>query len=131
MSLVPAPSHTLVTVVTWVLRQPVSRADLPRLCDQLRVLIEGSAATLVVCDVSEFADPDLVVVETLARLQLAARRAGAQVELARAGPRLRLLLALLGLRAAVPFVGEPVGQPEEWEQAGGVEEVVDPGDPAI
>lgn len=130
MSLPPGPGHTGVTAVSWVLRAPLERADLPRLCDQLRMLIARTGATVVVCDVGDCAEPDVVVVETLARLQLTARRAGAKLELARAGPELRLLLALLGLRAVVSVSGDSRGQAEEREEARGVEEIVDPGDPA-
>ena len=85
------------TEVTWSLRPPLGRGDIPELCDQLRMLVTFTGATVVVCDVGDFAEPDAVLVDALARLQLTARRLGASVELARASPRLTLLLAMTGL----------------------------------
>ncbi len=129
MNLAGSPSHIAVTAVTWVLLPPLHRAELPELCEQLEMLLGFTGATVVVCDVGDFTEPDLVVIDVLARFQLTARRAGARLELARAGPHLRLLLALTGL--GVPL-GGPLGrQAEEGEQALGVEEVVEPGDPAV
>ncbi|HWS33542.1 MAG TPA: STAS domain-containing protein [Actinoplanes sp.] len=75
------------------------------------------------CDVAG-APADLATVAALARLRLTARRHGHRLVIRNAGPDLRDLIVLLGLR-------EPLGQPEEREQPGGVEEVVDRRDPAV
>jgi hypothetical protein len=121
----------VTTEVTWLLRPPLDRGDIPLLCDQLGMLIAGTGAVVVRCDVGDFPEPDVVLVDTLARLQLTARRLGAHIQLARASPRLQVLLALIGLGQAVPLAGDPRWEPEEGEQGVGVEEVVDPGDLAV
>jgi hypothetical protein len=98
------------------------------------VVVARRGIDLVSVDVAGRAD--LALVDTLARLALAARRVGASLELRMAGPGLMSLLELVGLaealrwsRPAVPSALEPVGQPEDGEQAG-VEEVVVADDPA-
>ena len=66
----------------------------------------------------------LDTVDRLARLQLAARRAGGRIEVREATLVFGQLLSLVGL------LGEVGGQPEGREQVG-VEEVVLPGDPSV
>lgn len=90
---------------------------------------EQVCARALVCDVSELTDPDVAVVDALARLQLAAARCGCQISLRGASRQLRDLLRLMGL-ADVVGCGELVRQPEQREQ-GGTEEVGDPDDPAV
>jgi ABC-type transporter Mla MlaB component len=125
----PPGSSTIVLVISG----PIARADVSRLCERARVLLEGSNAALAVCDVG-LADPDAVTVDVLARLQLTARKLGCRVQVCHAGGELQDLLALMGLRDAVPLCVdlplETKRQAEQWEQAGGVEEEGDPGDPA-
>jgi hypothetical protein len=65
---------------------------------------------------------DLVAVDTLARLALAARQLGCAIRLRDADPDLLGLLGLVGLTREV------VGQAEDGEQVG-AEEVVVPDDP--
>ena len=65
--------------------------------------------------------PDLALVDTLARLQLAARRLGCSICVRDARVELTELLELVGLR-------EMLGQPEHCEEAR-VDEVVVPDDP--
>ena len=75
--------------------------------------------------------PDLDLVEEVARLQLAAMRAGCRIWLRHACPDLVGLLELVGLREVV---GRPrlqvVGEAEDLEEVG-VEEVVMPDDPVV
>src|SRR5689334_15580758 len=97
----------------------VTRADIPDLCAELADRLRGHSGDLVVCDVGGVTRPDVVTVETLARLRLTARRHGALLVVAGAGPHLRDLVRLLGLDGVLP---EALGQPEQREQAGGVEE---------
>jgi anti-anti-sigma regulatory factor len=97
----------------------VTRADIPDLCAELADRLRGRADSLVICDVAGVHRPDVVTVETLARLRLTARRHGARLVVAGADPRLRDLLRLVGLDGALP---EASGQSEQREQAGGVEE---------
>ena len=77
--------------------------------------------------------PDLALVDALARLQLAARRLGCSVRLRDPCEQLRELLDLVGLadvvRAAAGLPLEARREAEGGEQLG-VEEVVQPGDPA-
>jgi hypothetical protein len=78
----------------------------------------------IVRDVSRLA-ADLAAVESLARDQLAARRRGCRLRLRDASLELVELLDLCGLDYALGARG----QPEEGEEAVGVEEVVEADDP--
>jgi hypothetical protein len=73
---------------------------------------------------------DLEVVDALARLQLAARRAGRSIQLVNPSQELRGLLDFAGLAGVVPSALEPVGQSESGEELW-IEEVVEPGDPTL
>lgn len=76
---------------------PISRADLPGLCDRVCALLHGCPpATIVHCDVRSVA-PDAVTVDALARLQMAARRRGCSIQLWGASAHLRNLVELMGL----------------------------------
>lgn len=128
---------------------PVAKDEVPRLCDDVRARLETTGSGVVVCDVAGLGPPGLGTVDLLARLELAARRAGGRIRLRNPSPALRALLDLVGLRfdavdAFDPFDGadsfgssdpvgtfEPEGQSEEREPAGGVQEAVEPGDPAL
>ena len=70
--------------------------------------------------------PDLALVESLARLQLRARRRGERVALRNVSDELRGLLELVGLDEILAV--EARRQPELGEQLR-VDEVVQPGDP--
>ncbi|MFD3453718.1 STAS domain-containing protein [Streptomyces sp. NPDC058691] len=121
-----------------VLPATVTREAVPGLCERLRCLLAehaGAAAgpTTVICDVSgPAADPDAVLIDALARLQLTARRQGARVVLRGAGRPLRQLIALVGLGGTLGPAGLQMrGQTEEREEPLGVEEGVEPGDAAL
>ncbi|GIF37112.1 STAS domain-containing protein [Actinoplanes xinjiangensis] len=75
----------------------VTRADIPVLCARLADLLRGRAGELVEFDVGGIREPDVVVVEAVARLRLTARRHGRRLVVVGAGPDLLLLFALLGL----------------------------------
>lgn len=75
---------------------PISRADLPGLCDRVCDLLTRSRADLAVVDV-DGVEPDAVTVEALARLQLAARRHACQVRLRNASAELIDLRDFMGL----------------------------------
>jgi hypothetical protein len=85
--------------------------------------------------VSRFGRPDIEAVETLALLQLAARRRGLRVVLRGANAELRDLLAWAGLDEALSCAEgsgvEPRGKAEQGEQPLRVEEETDPGDPSV
>ncbi|MEV0177997.1 STAS domain-containing protein [Streptomyces sp. NPDC050625] len=91
----------------------------------MRGLLEGSGVGVVVCDVGGLGPPGLGVVDLLARLELAARRAGGRIRLRDADPALHALLHLVGLRFEVE------GQAEQREPALRVEEEVEPGEAAV
>ncbi|MEU0191747.1 STAS domain-containing protein [Streptomyces afghaniensis] len=114
-----------MTPPVLVLPGPVARDEVSGLSDDVRALLRTSRARVVVCDVGGLGPPGLAAVDLLARLQLAARRAGGRIRLRDPDPALRALLDLAGLRFEVE------GQVEEREPALGVEEAVEPGDPAV
>jgi hypothetical protein len=72
-----------------------------------------------ICDVRGLA-PDALTVDTLARLQVAARRVGHEVALRGVSPELLELLELFGLRRVLRV--EVGGQAEQREEGVGVEE---------
>ncbi|WP_340376652.1 STAS domain-containing protein [Streptomyces sp. SS7] len=104
---------------------PVTRDRVAGLADAVRVLLAAGDGGVVVCDVSGLGPPGLAVVELLARLQLAARRAGGRIRLRGPDPGLRALLDLVGLPVEVE------GEAEEGEPALGVEVEVEPGEAAV
>ena len=110
---------------------PIARDEIPNVCERARAFLERCEADPVVCDVDAL-DPDVVAVDVLTRVQLTARRLGRRVELDGVGVELREVLELAGLGEVLPLVAgsglEPRGQPEEREQALGVEEEADPCD---
>ncbi|HET7043965.1 MAG TPA: STAS domain-containing protein [Gaiellaceae bacterium] len=71
----------------------------------------------------------LSAIDALARLALAARRAGIELRLRKVSEELRELLVLAGLEEVLGV--EPRGQPEEREQRLGVEEERELDDPAL
>lgn len=97
--------------------------DAARLCARLARLYEDGAAT-VECDAGAVTAPGLAAVELLARLRLTARGYGGGFAVTGAGPALRSLLHLVGLV-------ELLGETEEGEPPGGVQEGVEPDDPAL
>lgn len=154
MSSVPAAGLLTVdsaTPAVLVLPGLVTRDEVPRLCDDVRALLEVTGAGVVVCDVAGLGPPGLAAVDALARLELAARRAGGRIRLRDPDPALRALLDLVGLRfetsgssGSRDSVGgdgsgafgsfgsvEVEREPEEREPAGRVQETVEPGDTAL
>ncbi len=87
--------------VDFAIRGPIARDDLPGLCDRVCALLERSGAGIALCDVAGI-DPDAVTVDALARLQLAARRHGCQVQLRYASDELLELVEFMGLTDVLP-----------------------------
>ncbi|MES5816585.1 STAS domain-containing protein [Streptomyces sp. RG80] len=114
-----------MTPAVLVLAGPVTRDEVTGLCEDVRALLDATGAGAVVCDVAGLGPPGLGVVDLLARLQLAARRAGGRIRLRDPDPALHALLDLVGLRF------EMEGEPEQREPPLGVEEEVEPGEPAL
>jgi ABC-type transporter Mla MlaB component len=86
------PAHT----ISFSIHGPIAPGDLPGLCDRVCGLLRSSGAGEALCDARSVA-PDAVVVDALARLQLAARRSGCRVRLQHASDELRALVAFMGL----------------------------------
>lgn len=80
---------------------PIGRDDLPGLCERVCALLHARGSDALRCDV-QGVGADAVVVDALARLQLAARRFGCRIELCNASPELRELVCLLGLENVLP-----------------------------
>lgn len=91
--------------IVLVVRGRLAMADTARLCEELTVQITATGAAddgtdamgEVVCDVGGLVRPDLIAVNTLARLHLTARRHGFRIRLRGADRELHLLLDLVGL----------------------------------
>jgi hypothetical protein len=95
------------------------------------LLVDGNVETVIGRVVA--LRPDLALVDTLARLQLIARRRGGSVLVRDASPDLRQLLHLVGLADVVcgsGLLAQSGGQPEGGEQLG-IEKAADGGDPAV
>jgi hypothetical protein len=90
-------------------------------------VVASDAPKPIVIDVNSIA-PDLVSVDDLARLQLAARRAGRSIQLRNASEALRALIALVGLVDVLPL---EAGRESEGGEQLRVQEVVQPRDPAV
>jgi ABC-type transporter Mla MlaB component len=119
----PIVEATTPPVLT--LTGPVTREQVAGLADEVRGLLEDGRAGIVVCDVAGIGPPGLAAVELLARLQLAARRAGGRIRLRAPDPALRALLDLVGVPVEVE------GEVEEGEPALGVEVEVESGETAV
>lgn len=87
--------------VTLAVGGPITRADLPGLCDRVCALLQGSGADVALCEVSEV-EPDAVTIDALSRLQVAAQRNGCQVRLRHASSELLELIAFMGLADVLP-----------------------------
>ncbi len=86
----PAPRSATLRIAG-----PLQRADLPGLLARTCALLTSGIEVLL-CDVAGVA-ADAVAVDALARLALAARRAGVQVRLRGASAELMALVGFIGL----------------------------------
>ena len=108
--------------------------DVPGLCDQVRTACARAPARDIICDVAAVTTADLATVDALARMQLAARRAGGELRFRDPSPALWALLQLTGLTGLTGpggLVVEMERHPEQREPARGVQETVESGDPAL
>ncbi len=83
-------------MISFAIWGPIARPDLPGLCERVCALFEASRGMIAWCDVSNV-ETDVVAVDALARLQLAAQRHGCQVRLRLASDDLRDLVSFMGL----------------------------------
>jgi ABC-type transporter Mla MlaB component len=93
--------------IAFAIGGPITRADLPGLCERVCALLESSGAPVVLCDVTGVR-PNAVTVDALARLQLAAQRHGCQVRLRHASDELVDLIGFMGLRDVLPDSPRPM-----------------------
>lgn len=89
------------SAISFTIWGPITRPDLPGLCERICALLDSSRAMIAWCDVSGVV-PNAVTVDALARLQLAARRHGCQVRLRLASDDLRDLVSFMGLDDVLP-----------------------------
>jgi ABC-type transporter Mla MlaB component len=87
--------------VSFVVRGPIRRADLPGLTERVCALLAGNRDSaqpceVVHCDVAGVS-ADAPTVEALARLHLAAKRYGCRVRLCHASTDLLQLIEFMGL----------------------------------
>ncbi|MET0419898.1 MAG: STAS domain-containing protein [Actinoplanes sp.] len=97
-------------ILPFAVGATVTRADIPVLCAGLAALVRGRHGGVVVSDVAAVARPDVVTVEALARLRVAARRHGWRLEVSGAGPELLGLVRLLGLTDAFSGLNDAFSQ---------------------
>jgi len=90
--------------ITFAIRGPIARSDLPALYNRVCVMLTQSRATVAVCDVTGVA-ADAVSVDALARLGLAARRQRCRIEFRHASAELRDLIAFMGLEDVLASQG--------------------------
>jgi hypothetical protein len=88
----------------WVIARPI--ADVPLLCEDLRVLIGSTAAAVIVCDVASL-PADAHTLDALARLALTARRLDRRLSLAGASADLLALLSFAGLAGVLGRATRP------------------------
>jgi hypothetical protein len=88
----------------------------------------AAARPAIDCDVSGL-EPDLLTVDMLARLHVAARRRGCDLRLVDVPAELGQLIDFVGLREVLGV--EPCGKPEEREERLGVEEERELDDPPL
>ena len=121
--------------IVLVFGGPVTRGDVPGLCDSVCALLQASDADLILCDVGAVVDPDVAAVEALARLRVATRRLGRRMHVQNASVDFEALLAFMGLGDVLPVRVdlrlEVVRQTEEREERLGVEEERELPDPAV
>jgi hypothetical protein len=87
------------------------------------------ARRFVICDCARIRDPKLATIDQLARLELAARQLGCQLQLRHANAAVLELIELAGLADVLRV--EVEREPEEGEQPGGVEEEGELTDPTL
>jgi ABC-type transporter Mla MlaB component len=88
-----APAQRSVSIA---IRAPLRREDLPGLFERACALLGSGLSDELRCEVTGV-DADVVAVDALARLALAARRSRCSVRLCGASPQLRALVAFAGL----------------------------------
>ena len=84
------------STITFAIRGPILRSDLPGLYGRACAALARHAGAVLVCDVHGLG-ADAVTVDALARLALGARRHGCRIQLSGASQELRELVLFMGL----------------------------------
>lgn len=114
------------------IRSDIHPADVARMCARARAMFLRAAPEPLVCDLGEVADTDAATLDALARLQLVAKRCGRALEVRHAPLELRELVEFVGLGPVIRCRDvhvESSREPEDGEQARGVQEERDACDP--
>ena len=93
------------------------------------VMSRRCQSAILVCDLRRLARADVETLDVLARLQLAARRRGLELQLRGATPELAELVVLAGLDGVLRLEAER--EAERSEERLGVEEERELGDPPV
>lgn len=126
------PEESVARTVVLIIERPITRAGIAALCDRGRRWLEGTGASVVVCDVAAIPNPDGITLEALTRVALTVRQAGREVRLRHASHRLQDLICLVGLREVLPLeesVLELHREAEQREHPVRIEEVMEARDP--
>jgi anti-anti-sigma regulatory factor len=94
----------------------VEPLDVAAACRRVRLLLRRAPGSTVSCDLRSLDGASISTVGALARLQLAARRAGGRIELTSTTPDLRAMLHLAGLDEIVPSADPPGSPVPGWDQ---------------
>jgi ABC-type transporter Mla MlaB component len=89
------------TTIEFAIWAPITRDDLPGLCERICQLLGETHPEVAICDVGQFQTVDAVTVDALARLALAGRRRGCAICLRNVSEPLRQLLWLMGLETVL------------------------------
>jgi ABC-type transporter Mla MlaB component len=120
-----------------VLAGRIDPADIARLCERARALLESSGRFRLRCDVATVV-ADGATLNALARIALTCRRLGRRLELHGASDELEELVVFAGLIEVLPCLPDQAGarsglqsrrKSEQREEAGRIQEERDPCDP--
>jgi ABC-type transporter Mla MlaB component len=87
--------------LTFTVRGPITRADLSGLTNRLERSLTAGEPDVLICDLAVSIGSVTETVDALARLQLTARRSGAQLTIRDASTQLQELLGFVGLDEVV------------------------------
>ena len=103
---IPMMTKPSLRVIVVPVNVPLDGRAIAQLCAVVRDVLGDGAVETLACDLAAIADPDLSLIDALARMQLTARVAGGAIELRHPCPEVRDLLALTGLGGVLPLAVE-------------------------
>jgi hypothetical protein len=90
--------------VEFQLEKPASPDAIEALCRRVRRVLRATDHAVLICDLRRVTEPDVTVIDALARMQLTARRLGRSIELRHACPQVQELVRLAGLADVLPMI---------------------------